>query len=99
MSSQMIAVNCLCADMRGGSMSNARLGEFVNAMRAQTPPLPDSDLDKIGEAVLVLLYRTLYQLGPCQAWKSFDWDALDRLHVKGLIGGPLYKRTSGALNP
>ncbi len=45
----------------------------------------------------MLLYRTLHQLGPYQAWKSFDWDALDRLHVKGLIGDPKNTKKSVAL--
>jgi len=29
-----------------------------------------------------------------RAWKSFDWDALDRLHAKGLICDPVGKAKS-----
>ena len=36
-------------------------------------------------------------LGRCEemrAWKSFDWDAMDRLHEKGLISNPASKAKS-----
>src|SRR3954447_15887787 len=42
------------------------------------------DTDKIDEAVLALLFLTRHQ--HWRAWKEFDWDALDRLYEKGLIG-------------
>ena len=29
-----------------------------------------------------------------RAWKGFDWDALDRLYEKGLIGDPVNKAKS-----
>lgn len=29
-----------------------------------------------------------------RAWKSFDWDAMDRLHRKGMIGNPVGKAKS-----
>ena len=29
-----------------------------------------------------------------RAWKEFDWDALDRLYEKGLIGDPVNKAKS-----
>jgi hypothetical protein len=32
-----------------------------------------------------------------RAWKSFDWDALDRLYEKGLISDPKSKAKSVAL--
>ncbi len=38
------------------------------------------DEEKIDEAVLALLCLTLHDDG--RAWKSFDWDAMNRLHVK-----------------
>jgi hypothetical protein len=52
----------------------------------------DYDPDRVDEAVLALLYLTLHQDG--RAWKSFDWDALNRLHEKGLIGNPVSKAKS-----
>lgn len=50
------------------------------------------DEDKIDESILALLYLTLHD--GCRAWKSFDWDAMNRLHEKGLIGNPVGKAKS-----
>tara|TARA_R110000823_G_scaffold84486_3_gene189997 strand:- start:123 stop:353 length:231 start_codon:yes stop_codon:yes gene_type:complete len=50
------------------------------------------DEEKIDEAVLALLYLTLDDGG--RAWKSFDWDAMNRLHEKGLIENPVGKAKS-----
>jgi hypothetical protein len=50
------------------------------------------DLDKIDEATLALLYLTLHD--DYRAWKSFDWDATDRLHTRGLIDDPRNKNKS-----
>jgi hypothetical protein len=50
------------------------------------------DTDKIDDAVLALLALTLHDHG--RAWKGFDWDALDRLHAKGLIHDPVNKTKS-----
>ena len=47
---------------------------------------------RIDEAVLALLYLGLHD-GE-RAWKSFDWDAMDRLHRKGLISNPATKAKS-----
>jgi hypothetical protein len=47
------------------------------------------DEQKIDETVLALLYLTLHD--GCRAWKSFDWQALTRLHEKGLIEDPATK--------
>lgn len=44
------------------------------------------DTDRIDEAVLALLYLTWHDQH--RAWKGFDWDALDRLHQKGMIDNP-----------
>jgi hypothetical protein len=53
------------------------------------------DNDRIDDAVLALLYLTLDRNG--RAWKGFDWDALDRLHGKGMIGDPANKAKSVSL--
>ena len=50
-------------------------------------------LDKIDDAVLALLYLTSFtegkgELAFTRAWKGHDWDALNRLHKKGLISDP-----------
>ncbi len=47
---------------------------------------------KIDDAVLALLYLTLHEEN--RAWKGMDWDALARLHAKGLIGDPVGKQKS-----
>jgi hypothetical protein len=51
--------------------------------------------DKVDEAVLALLYLNIFggQYG-VQAWKSFDWDAMDRLYDKGYISDPKSKAKS-----
>ena len=53
------------------------------------------DLDKIDDAVLALLSLTLHDGN--RAWKGFDWDAMDRLYEKGLIGDPRGKAKSVVL--
>jgi hypothetical protein len=49
----------------------------------------------IDDAVLALLHLTLHDRN--RAWKSFDWDALNRLHARGLIGDPVNKAKSVVL--
>jgi Domain of unknown function (DUF6429) len=54
------------------------------------------DKDKVDEMVLALLYLTMFgedQYG-ARAWKSHDWDAMDRLHAKGYISDPKSKAKS-----
>ena len=41
---------------------------------------------------LALLYLGLRDRG--RAWIGFDWDALDRLHAKGMISNPASKAKS-----
>jgi hypothetical protein len=53
------------------------------------------DTDKIDEAVLALLNLTLHD--GVRAWKGHDWDALDRLYRKGMIGNPVGKVKSVVL--
>jgi hypothetical protein len=59
---------------------------------------PKIDNELIDEAVLALLFLTLnYDKGPppiSRAWKSFDWDAMNRLHAKDLIFDPVSKAKS-----
>ena len=45
------------------------------------------DTDRIDEAVLALLHLGLHE--GARAWKSFDWDAMARLHDKGFISNPV----------
>ena len=53
------------------------------------------DNDKIDETVLALLHLTLHDAA--RAWKGHDWEALDRLHRKGLIENPVSKAKSVVL--
>src|SRR5438477_910400 len=50
------------------------------------------DKDKVDEMVLALLYLTLHDGD--RAWKGQDWDAMERLHAKGMIGDPVGKAKS-----
>lgn len=50
------------------------------------------DTDKIDDAVLALLYLNLHD--GYRTWKSFDWDAMQRLHDKGYISNPVGKAKS-----
>jgi hypothetical protein len=46
----------------------------------------------IDDAVLALLFLTLHDEN--RAWKCLDWDALNRLHDRGLIRDPVNKAKS-----
>ena len=55
----------------------------------------DYDEQKVDDAVLGLLYLTLHD--GTRAWKSFDWDVLNRLNQKGCISNPVSKAKSVVL--
>ena len=48
--------------------------------------------ERIDDAVLLLLWLGLHD--GRRTWKGFDWDALDRLHRKGMISDPAVKAKS-----
>ena len=51
--------------------------------------------EKIDEVVLALLRLNFHgDHGAIRAWKSFDWDVMDRLHKKGFISDPKSKAKS-----
>jgi hypothetical protein len=53
------------------------------------------DTDKVDEMVLALLYLTMFNnKHESRAWKTHDWDAMDRLHQKGYISDPRSKAKS-----
>ena len=52
----------------------------------------EPDIDRVDEAVLALLVHGLHD--ERRAWKTFDWEALDRLHAKGLISNPASRAKS-----
>jgi len=53
------------------------------------------DTDRIDAAVLALLVLGLHD--GCRVWETFDWDAMNRLHGKGLISDPVGKAKSVVL--
>jgi hypothetical protein len=62
----------------------------------------EPNLDRIDDVVLALLHLTSFTEGKgefayTRAWKGHDWDALRRLHEKGLIGDPIGKAKSVVL--
>jgi len=50
------------------------------------------DENKIDNAVLALLQLGLHDGN--RAWKTFDWEVMDRLYAKGLIADPVGKSKS-----
>jgi hypothetical protein len=50
------------------------------------------DTHRIDEAMLALLHLGLHE--DSRTWKSFDWDAMARLHEKGFISNPASKAKS-----
>ena len=52
------------------------------------------DPNRIDDAVLALLLLGLHEGD--RAWKSYDWDAMKRLHERGLISNPVGKAKSVA---
>ena len=53
------------------------------------------DEEKVDEMVLALLYLTTFHDDyGARAWKSMDWDAMDRLYEKGYIDDPKSKAKS-----
>jgi hypothetical protein len=58
----------------------------------------DVDTDRIDDAVLALLYLTRCDdTIRAASWKGHDWEALNRLHAKGLIDNPVGKSKSVGL--
>lgn len=53
------------------------------------------DEDKVDEATLALLWLVVEKdKYGSRAWKSFDWDTLNRLHDKGFISDPKRRNPS-----
>lgn len=53
------------------------------------------DTDRVDDAVLALLLLGLHD--GSRVWKSFDWEAMNRLHAKGFISDPVGKAKSVVL--
>jgi hypothetical protein len=48
--------------------------------------------DRIDQAILALLYLGLHE--ESRAWKTYDWESMNRLHEKGYISNPVSKSKS-----
>lgn len=58
----------------------------------------DIDDDRIDDCTLALLYLvTSEDKYGARAWKSFDWETMNRLHEKGYISDPKSKAKSVVL--
>lgn len=56
------------------------------------------NIDKVDEMAIALLYLTTFRdKYGARTWKGMDWDTLDRLYEKGLIGDPKSKTKSVVL--
>jgi Domain of unknown function (DUF6429) len=54
--------------------------------------------ERVDDTVLALLWLTAFEdHGITRAWKNHDWNALNRLHAKGLIGDAKSKAKSVVL--
>ncbi len=59
------------------------------------------DTGKVDDATLALLYLVTWKERkdfPWSAWKSFDWDTMERLHQQGFISNPKSKAKSVVLS-
>src|SRR4051794_28385571 len=73
-----------CIFRQGTAVSSS---SAINIARRSS--IMDIDQDRIDEAVLALLF--LGHHDGMRTWKSFDWDAMERLHAKGMITDPVGK--------
>lgn len=88
---------------RFGTVEQGKLREVLDRLRAlfadraERPEDAEeaSRTEEVDEAVLALLHLNAFDdRGQTRAWKTLDWNALDRLHEKGLIGDPKSKAKS-----
>ena len=79
---------------RFGTLKKHKVEEILGKLRALfARPAGNAEADlkteEIDEAVLGLLYLNTWEdHGLVRAWKTFDWDAMDRLYELGLIDNP-----------
>jgi hypothetical protein len=58
------------------------------------------DKDKVDDMVLALMSLVFHgDKTATRAWKSFDWDSLNRLYEKGFISNPVGKAKSVLMTP
>jgi mRNA-degrading endonuclease toxin of MazEF toxin-antitoxin module len=88
---------------RYGAVKEHKLREVLEALRglfylehaSDGPETVRPESGEIDEAVLALLWLNAFDdHGRLRSWKTFDWDAMDRLHERGLISDPKSKAKS-----
>jgi hypothetical protein len=81
-----------------GAVQYLHMNSAQESSRMETTRATDLEisLSKIDDAVLALLLLGLHE--DRRVWKTHDWDALDRLHKKGLISNPASKAKSVILS-
>ncbi len=58
------------------------------------------DTEKVDQTLLAMLHLCMFDAGPTRrAWKSFPWEAMNRLHERGLISDPKSKVKSVVVSP
>jgi hypothetical protein len=75
----------------------AALGLWQAARRCNVAQEDGMEIDnnKVDEITLALLYLTTFRdKHGLRAWKSHDWDVLNRLHESGYIHDPVSKAKS-----
>jgi mRNA-degrading endonuclease toxin of MazEF toxin-antitoxin module len=91
---------------RYGAVKEQKLQEVLEALRGlfaleratDGSGVVRPESGQIDEAVLALLWLNAFDdHGQLRSWKTFDWDAMDRLHERGLISNPKSKAKSVVL--
>lgn len=91
---------------RYGVVKEHKLQEVLEALRGLFAPESATDgseaarpeSGQIDEVVLALLWSNAFDdHGQLRWWETFDWDAMDRLHERGLISDPKSKAKSVVL--
>ena len=69
--------------------------------KQKQPESPGYDTAKVDDMTLALLWLVRWDctenIG--RAWKSFDWETMNRLHEQGMIHDPVGKAKSVSMTP
>lgn len=84
----------------GNPLKAKRCADESPVLRFSAGAPMEYDREKVDEVVLAPLWLTAFDVDRygARAWKSHDWDALDRLHAKGYISDPKSKAKSVVLS-
>jgi hypothetical protein len=79
---------------RAAPLGVRQTARLCNPPRVQEDVM-EIDKQKVDEMTLALLYLTTFKdKHGLRAWKSHDWDVLNRLHESGYIDDPVSKAKS-----